>query len=99
MNKYNVKILDRNYILVTEKNGDFVEKLENIVNKTLKKIRAELPVYDFVDSFITYIFQLFEQCEDNELKLKYLDEKNINSRKKLKYLKEEINTYIEKYTR
>lgn len=99
MNKYNVKILDRNYILVTEKNGDFVEKLENIVNKTLKKIRAELPGGDFVDSFITYIFQLFEQCEDNELKLKYLDEKNINSRKKLKYLKEEINTYIEKYTR
>lgn len=97
MNKYNIKILDRTYILVTEKDINFAEKVENIVNKNLEKIRLELLHGDFIDAFITYIFHLVEQCEDNEQKLKDLNEKNINLRKKLKYLKDEINTYIEKY--
>jgi hypothetical protein len=97
MNKYNVKILGRNYILETEKNLNFAEKLESEINKNLEKIRLNLLHGDFVDFFITYIFQLFEECGDNEKKLKDLYENNQNIKKKLEYLKREINVYIEKY--
>lgn len=61
MNKYNIKIFGRNYILVTERDKKFAEKVENIINRDLKKIKAEFPNADFIDRLITYIFQLFEE--------------------------------------